>query len=449
MNEKKEDVIFPTAVEGTLVDTKDKGPQIEEKLIQEEKVVEESKDDGIFIDDRVLEEKPAEGKDKDSFIKKTEIESKQETSQQKRKSKTAPVKQMTYSQELAKIPADILNNPHVIKKYNINSGFKANPPRAAMSNEDYRYQVPPKLDDFTNSLVSGTPIIENPSIDQLKSANHQLRALEKDYIAKGQYMDAKKVAQIMDIVSSKIQQKKDFADNKSTIEELLSKRNELSMLVSSTERDWDEQIEQHKKNTTLRIAEIEQKHQEEMEEFDTAIPSELQPTFKRFSVTYLKMRSKEKYLAYNRHFDEAQAMKEKADALEQKETGDNYERMDRFFQEKRSKLLEKQNKSMNAFLDYSKGRLLELKSQKTKSLEGINRRISILQDLIENECDKKNITPGELNMDIIDEKRMEILKITEKDLPIPQYRCSSALSKSSTKQSAPITKPKVSPSIKV
>lgn len=326
-----------------------------------------------------------------------------------------PPSRISFNQEMSKIPKDILHNPYVTKRLNIFPARSTNPPKAALSNVEYRNRVIPQKDELTEKILNGEEPEEEPTIEQLKNSANILRIYEKDLIDKSEYLEAKKVAQAFQKTLAKIKKKSSSTEVKTGLESLIAKRNELMIIADDKKEEWDDIIAKYQSDTEAHVNNMKQQHQEKIKQFNSEIPSELTPLFKRNSVSYLTMRSNEKYLALNRHFDEAHKMKLKADEIEEIEREDNFSKMDEFYRKKREQLKQLQQLEIINYRSYADTRKNELIFQKEKSISGPLLRAEKIDKEIKRICEKRGIKQNQLNFDLVDDERVKLIKSKEKE----------------------------------
>ena len=354
--------------------------------------------------------------------------------------KKAPTRYLTYWQEQKKIPADIRNNPYVAIRTNTYPVKKTKPPRAAQSATEYRPRRTVNIDEYTQALLDGKEPEEEPTIEQLRASAFQLRHLERDLVDKSDYRAAKNANKCFNYVTERLKKDSYMKNSKNSIQELISKRNELTALIQHIEADYDNKIEEHNEIMAEKARDMRRQHEEELEQFDENKPTELEPLFKRNSVTYFKMRSEERHLALNKKFDEALKKKKQADNLQILEEQQAYEKQDDHYREKKMRLIEHQNRVVTHFSQYANGRLLEIKAAKAKALAPMIHRVNNLDRLIETMCERRGIKPQQLDFESVDNERVEMLKTKETGGQIPTRSRSSASNRPAT-----IRKPKVSP----
>ena len=267
-----------------------------------------------------------------------------------------------------------------------------------------------------------------PTLDDLKKTASQLRNFEREMISKGKYSDAKNASLTLKMVNKEICKQQRFAKNKGNIEELVSKRNELTALLNSTTEEFDNMIIDHEQNTISKLDQIALQQQQELEEFDKNIPKDLPPLFKRNSVSYLKMRSKEKYLAITRNFDEAMNLQKKANVIEKEEEQSNFEKMDQYYRDQKKKLIARQKSTIENYIHYADMRKSEILNLREVAIRGTTNRIKNLENQIKIECEKRGIKQSEINYDIVDDARVELLKSKENENPISYKRTATSKS---------------------
>lgn len=346
-----------------------------------------------------------------------------------------PPRRLTYSQQMKQIPTNILYNPYVTKRLNIFPITETTIPRAAQPKEKYHDKPEPVMDELTQKLYDGEEVKdEEITMDQLTESAKILRDMEKDLVEKSRYPEAKKAANAYDKAQADIKRRKNYNDAKTGIEELLAKRNELLALIENDSQEWKENLRLHDQMTQDRIQQMKDQFDEDIDTFNRSIPEGLGPYFKRNSVTYLQMRSNEKYLAFNRKFDEAENIKQKADVLEEEEKEENLRKMDKYYRDKKKRMIKQQKLSMENFISAQENRRREIIFQKNKDIQGKKDRVDLINKQIKLECEKKGIRQRNLNLDIVDEKRVEMLKNKEKDLPIPKSRVGQRASQQSSRK---------------
>lgn len=349
---------------------------------------------------------------------------------------------MNYREVHEEVPNKVKNNPYIMKRLNTVPENPPKPPRAALPKEEYRPKPEIVIDDYTQSLIDKKPLDIEPTIEQLQASSYQLRNLEKDLVDKSDYKEAKKAAEAHDYVAAKLKRETAIKDSKATIEDLISKRNELCALVEHLNLYYEDLIQQHQEEFSQKASAMREQQQSELDKFDEETPSELQPEFKRYSVTLLKMRSEEKNLALNRKFDEAIAKKAKADKLQKQEEQLNHEKMDDYYRLKKLRMMEKHNKVMETFTQFNESRINEILGQRKKQIEPLQARIESYEKMIADLCEKRNIKSKHLNFDAIDDERLERLKTASQSRSPSAPRTQSAMSRTVSK-SNPVVKPKV------
>jgi hypothetical protein len=197
-------------------------------------------------------------------------------------------------------------------------------------------------------------------------------------------------------------------------------------------------ISNHVAKTKAQWTRLDEKHEQELTDFDDNTPEDLAPLFRRNSVTYLKMRSKEKNLANTTHVNEAIALQAKANVLEQQEREAYFEPMDRYYSHKKRRLKERQERTFDGCAEYAIIRREEMIHARDKSILGQQNRIENFEKAIVFKCEQRGMKQSQINLDLVDEKRVELIRSRENDNPVSNKRAASAM----TQGAVPITTPK-------
>ena len=345
-----------------------------------------------------------------------------------------PPKKLSYNQEFLLIPDSIKNNPYVARHINRYPTTASTIPRAAIKHEDYRSLSAPKLDEYTQKRLNNEEYDKNVSVDQLKSSSNQLRLLERYCIDQCQYPQAKQAMITYKKILREITSKSNHLATKSNLDELLAKRNELLALVEFYRSEWNTTLKAYDETVEERENELQKQFEDELKYFIEEIPEGLPPLFQRNSKEYLEMRSKEKHLAITRQFDEAQKMKQKADALHIIEQEKNQESKDAYYRKKEKRLIKKQQATFNNFVELSDDKREQLQRKRNDQIEGALTRVKLINKQIEKICEEKGISQKDLDLNIVDEERVKLLQKTETSFPIPGFRMSALATRQSNRK---------------
>ena len=345
-------------------------------------------------------------------------------------------KRITYLQEMKTIPNNVKYNPYVMRRYPIYNPSKTGGgsiPHAALSSREYASRDV-ELGEIAQTLFDGKQLNDETTVDDLKLAANQLRAYEREMVNRGDYLSAKKASNAHKKANKIIFKTEDADARKNSVQYLISKRNELQVLLDSTREEWDDLIREQDSLSRKKLNDMIASQQDDRMNFEENIPSELPPLFKRKSVNYLNMRNREKQLALNKQFDAAMELQKKADILAITEKEENYQKLNKYYRRKRKLLIASQKRSISAYQDYSVTKRNEILSVKEKSLQGLTNRIKNLDKQIMDECEKKNVNPSDLDFEAFNEKRYQEVKSKEQSNPISRRRAVSASLEKKTQQ---------------
>lgn len=407
----------------------------------------DDKTDELGGEEEEKKEKPQKRRQEEEEKKEKYAEKRTELPKNEEAPKKEIPKKLTYVQEQQRIPEKIRMNKYVARRTNTYFVTNTTIPRAAATtHSEYRSKSNEvELDEYTQAVLNKNEPEEDPTIEQLKATASQLRRLEQQKINEQKYAEASKASDANEYINRKMAHTQQFNSSKEYIQDLIAKRNELAALLEYIEKKYDKDLETQQQANDERLQQIVQQQQQELEEFDASVPTELQPLFKRNSVTYWKLRSEEKNLAINKKFDEAIKKKASADKLQKFEDQQNLEKMTDYYNNKRVKLLELHDKAISNFQLNADARIFRIKAEKKKAMVPMQTRCQMIERLVEKLCAKKGIRAQHLDFEQVDEDRVEMLKKTELEGILIPKRSSTSMSC----RTAPIHKPKLQQSSKV
>ena len=212
-------------------------------------------------------------------------------------------------------------------------------------------------------------------------------SVEKDYLR------AEKCSRLIKVIS-KAADVADFSSQAATtISELLEKKEDSQCIVDEINAKWDKTFEEFELVVQEKSKELLSKHTQQLDEFDASIPDTLPPQFQKHSPEYLLLRKKEKLLAKNQEFVEAQKLKKKADKLESDENMVQFMKHREDFQFRRNKLIEQQNKQFELFADWVNTKRHQMLNGREKEMEGPIKRLDHYSQIIET-LEKKGLPPN-------------------------------------------------------
>jgi hypothetical protein len=305
-----------------------------------------------------------------------------------RQIETKPItRRISWREEFANIPKPILYNPHVARRLNICPPSKATPPRAALSHAEYRSRSAgdSPLSDFSQSLLKSAKAASDSevTVEQLRTSSYELKTLERMLVLRADYFEARKAAAAYDNCQSTLRSRLDNAKLKSSLTELVAKRDELVKLVEQTRADYEEMLKAHDDRTADLLHALLKQQKAEMDGFERAIPADLTPQFKRHSVTYWATRSKEKNLGKTRQFVQAHHLKTQADKLEQYERGACFQQMDGFYRDRKERMKQRHALMIENFWEYNDQRRRDIELKRDQLITGYVARAAGLDKRIQ------------------------------------------------------------------
>jgi hypothetical protein len=322
----------------------------------------------------------------------------------------------TQIQELESIPSHIRDHPHVLRRTNrYVVDDRAPIPRAAKSHTELRMRELPVLDSYTQFALRNEECDEEPTIEQLERTVLQLREMQRQCVLREKYPDAQAACYALWRVKQELKLKIAFSGRKGELEQLICKRNELLALVNSTHEGWDDLIEQHARVTRSHLARLSEEQDEELNEFDGQVPCDLPPLYRRNSVAYHKMRSRQRNLANCERWDEAIELQKVADQIRVREKAANLEEVDLLWRNRRDRMLEKQEILFSDTIERAVLRRDELKKRRDHEIRGQQIRIEGLERQIVAKCEKHGIKQGEINLEMVDQDRVALIRGKESE----------------------------------
>ena len=193
--------------------------------------------------------------------------------------------------------------------------------------------------------------------------------------AQSKYLEAEQYSQLM----KNCQKASDiagFSDQcASQINEIVEKRDDAQYVVDSLKEKWENQFQMFEDVISEKLEELRKKHTDELSEFDSNIPDELPPKYRKHSVEYIQLRKKERLLARNQEFAEAQKIKVKADRLENEENTKQYMKLQDDLQNQRDALVDRQNRQLDLFGQWVNEKRHMMLMSRDKDMAGPVRRL--------------------------------------------------------------------------
>jgi hypothetical protein len=104
----------------------------------------------------------------------------------------------------------------------------------------------------------------------------------------------------------------------------------------------------------------------------------------------------------------------------------NFETMDRFYRGRRSRLDGRYDRTYDSAVDYGRVKRAKLISERDRAVCGQQNRIECLEKQIVVKCEQKGITQGEINLDLVDDARIAVVRQKEATNPIAPLQAAAA-----------------------
>jgi CTP:phosphocholine cytidylyltransferase-like protein len=288
----------------------------------------------------------------------------------------------------------------------------------------------------------------------LRACMDELEKLKRDAVSQKNYLDA-------DFYTQLIKRSQKAADISTfsvqccdQLTYFLEKQADAQDKVDETDRTWQQLFREFEETVDLKIQKLTDAQNEELDKFDRERPTALTPGYNKHSVDYVAMRKRERLLIRNEDYVTADAVKRRADALEDEELTNQHLRLQDDLQRQRNAKIEKHSQQFNAFATWVNGRRHEMVRARAKDMEGPLRRLAHYTRLVER-IEKKGLPPNPYHGFTTNRvSRQESVKAVRKTAqtpldrdssktkprekpPIPGFRPTSAMNKT-----APLTKPR-------
>lgn len=221
---------------------------------------------------------------------------------------------------------------------------------------------------------------------------------QRDHISDtGDYKEAYKYQKTLQIVETKLTELQTHEGELNNLHNLMARHQEMEMIVTALQQDWDKNFEAFLKTTEQDQAEMQARHEKELEDYDQTVPTEIAMKFRKRSPRILALRVREARLALGRQYAAANKLKEITDMEEEKEAESA---MDKTYQEwisKRERLIKAQEREKEAFLSHAESTRKNMVLARDKRISGYLKRMSNLNKDIGWQCALKNVKDEDLD----------------------------------------------------
>ena len=266
--------------------------------------------------------------------------------------------------------------------------------RSTQKKKQEEKQIPEEtINQATQEIIDGADPNQGYDPQVLRAVSRKLNQMKNEAHAEKRYLDAEEYIKLMK-TTSKAADVAEFSQHcVSTLNDLKEKETDAQQQLEELNEKWENEFRQFEEVIEEKKQALIEQHTKELEEFDNSIPSELPPKYLKHSPEYIQMRKTENSLAKNQRFAEAEAMKKKADRLEEIEIQRQMERLreDVLFQ--RDSLIQRQNRQVDLFAQWVAERRHQLLIARDRDMEGRAIRLDHYKGLVYN-IEKKGLPPN-------------------------------------------------------
>ena len=255
-------------------------------------------------------------------------------------------------------------------------------------------KIPDELVDQTaQEILDGADPNEGYDYKLLRAVSHRFYEMKNKAQEERRYLDAQEYIKHMK-TTQKAADVGEFTQHCVTkLNGLIDKEMDAQQQLDELNEKWENEFREFEEVIEEKKQALIDQHTKELEEFDNSIPSELPPKYLKHSPEYIQMRKTENSLAKNQRFTEAEAMRRKADRLEEIEIQRQMERLQADVILQREALIQRQNRQVDLFAQWVAERRHQLLKARDRDMEGRAIRLDHYNRLV-NTIEKKGLPPN-------------------------------------------------------
>ena len=215
-------------------------------------------------------------------------------------------------------------------------------------------------------------------IDDLKDTIFQVSVIQQKHIEGGEYPQAQEMEKLLHALNTKLKHEESKKAATEELRDLLAKKMELQAIVDTVVNDWNAQFSAFLDATQAQAQSMKQQHIRELSDFDSKKPNDLLPQYRQRSANLINLREKERAMALNKKFVNAQKIKTVADQIEEDETRRQFQRMNDDWTQRRDNLLARQRQQMQVFFSHTETTRIKMIQQRDNVIEGYVARMDRL-----------------------------------------------------------------------
>lgn len=223
-------------------------------------------------------------------------------------------------------------------------------------------------------------------------------------------------------LNAKLKKEETKKNASSDVQQKVVKKKELEAIVERFLDDWNAQFSEFLDVTKAQAAAMKEQHQKEMAEFDATEPHDLLPQYRQRSTKLIQLREKERALAQNKRFVDAQQTKARADRIEASETRNQVQKMKEDWNAKREQVIAKQKQQMQVFFSHAEATRIRMMQQRDNLLNGYIERIERIDSNLTQMCEDGDASIDQITECKLSNRRKREVTDGEYSYPIARMR---------------------------
>lgn len=241
-------------------------------------------------------------------------------------------------------------------------------------------------------LLHGVPPEEFDEV-MLRCCVEELNLLKKEAVANKNYLEAGEYSELAKRAAKAAGAGNFHSIAAAKLSEYLEKQADAQAKVDQLNAEWDKMFREFEEMVDIRMREITDTQNDELEDFDLSMPEELPPRYQKHSAEYTALRRREEMLLKNEDYQKADVVRQKADSLEQAELTDQHAKLQGDLARERNMMIDKHTRQYEAFATWLNTRRNQMVIERSKQLRGPMNRLNHYTKLVER-IEKKGLPPN-------------------------------------------------------
>jgi hypothetical protein len=253
-------------------------------------------------------------------------------------------------------------------------------------------QPTPEVEAALDLLLQGVPPDDlDPAT--LRCCLDELSALKKEAAKCKLYVEADRYARLIRI-SQKAVTVSDFSEQCARkFAYFKEKVADAEAKVAETNEAWLALFRKFEDAVDMRLQDLIQCQQQELEEFDQNRPDGLPSKYNKHSTEYAELRNRESVLARNEEYMNANKVKEDADALEMEELAYQHMKLEDDLERKKCAIFDKHEAQFSAFALWLNARRAEMIRERDHDIQGPLRRLAHYTRIVQ-QIEERGLPPN-------------------------------------------------------